>query len=183
MKYPILIGVAALVTLAGCETPAPRPAPVRTAVPAPEPPRIYFYPTQGQTVAQQDRDRYECYNWAVKQTGFDPGRRGLPAQQRVAVVPSPAPGTTTVAGAVTGAVIGAVVANPGNAAGGALVGAAAGGLLGSAAEASQTQEAERLERRIEARDARRGEGRYQSEAAEYRRAMSACLEGRGYSVK
>jgi len=29
----------------------------------------------------------------------------------------------------------------------------------------------------------RGQGRYEREAAEYRRAMSACLEGRGYSVR
>jgi hypothetical protein len=187
MKYTLLIGVSALVALAGCETPAPRSTPVRTAAPEPAPPppppRVYFYPTQGQTDAQQDRDRYECYNWAVKQTGFDPGRRSLPPQQRVAVVPSPAPGTATLAGAVTGAIIGAAVSGPGHTGSGLIVGAAAGGLLGSAAEASQAQEAEQLERRIESRDSRRGEVRYQREAAEYRRAMSACLEGRGYSVK
>lgn len=185
MKYTLLIGVSALVLLAGCETPAPRSTPVRPPAQVAEapPPRVYFYPTQGQTDAQQDRDRYECYNWAVKQTGFDPGRRSLPPQQRVAVVPSRAPGTTTVAGAVTGAIIGAAVSGPGHTGSGLIVGAAAGGLLGSAAEASQEQEAERLERRIESRDSRRGEARYQREAAEYRRAMSACLEGRGYSVK
>jgi hypothetical protein len=35
---------------------------------------IYAYPAKGQSQAQQDRDRYECHSWAVKQTGFDPSR-------------------------------------------------------------------------------------------------------------
>ena len=33
---------------------------------------IFIYPNEGQTEEQRDRDRYECYVWAVKQTGFDP---------------------------------------------------------------------------------------------------------------
>ncbi len=33
------------------------------------------------------------------------------------------------------------------------------------------------------RGAMRGAGRYEQEAADYRRAMSACLTGRGYSVR
>ena len=36
-------------------------------------PEIFVYPNRGQSDEQRDRDRYECYNWAVKQTGFDPG--------------------------------------------------------------------------------------------------------------
>ena len=35
---------------------------------------IYVYPAKGQSQEQQDRDRYECHSWAVKQTGFDPSR-------------------------------------------------------------------------------------------------------------
>ena len=27
---------------------------------------MYFYPERGQPGAQQDRDRYECYRWAVE---------------------------------------------------------------------------------------------------------------------
>lgn len=33
---------------------------------------FYVYPSKGQSQAQQDKDRYECHQWAVKQTGFDP---------------------------------------------------------------------------------------------------------------
>lgn len=172
----LMVGLGLL--LAGCEDGPPRRQvtyrePV--ADEAPPMPQVYFYPTQGQGPEQQDRDRYECYTWAVKQTGFDPGRR-LPPQERVAVVPARAPGETTVGGAIVGALIGAAVSSPGHAGGGAIVGAAAGGLLGAAAETSQTQEVRRVE-------SSRGGSRYRREAAEYRRAMSACLEGRGYSVK
>jgi hypothetical protein len=33
---------------------------------------IFVYPNLGQSDEQRDRDRYECYLWAVQQTGFDP---------------------------------------------------------------------------------------------------------------
>jgi hypothetical protein len=172
----LMIGLGLL--LAGCEDAPPR-RPIAHREPvvdrAPPPPQVYFYPTQGQSPEQQDRDRYECYNWAVKQTGFDPGR-SLPPQERVTVVPARAPGETTVGGAIVGALIGAAVSSPGHAGGGAIIGATAGGLLGAAAENAQTQEVRRVE-------TSRGDTRYRRESAEYRRAMSACLEGRGYSVK
>src|SRR5262249_54723658 len=32
----------------------------------------YVYPAKGQSKEQQDRDQYECYQWAKQQTGFDP---------------------------------------------------------------------------------------------------------------
>jgi hypothetical protein len=39
---------------------------------------VIAYPAQGQSDEQRDRDRYDCYLWAVQQTGFDPGA-GAPA--------------------------------------------------------------------------------------------------------
>src|SRR5258705_12419710 len=35
---------------------------------------LYIYPAKGQNQALQDKDRYECHSWAVKQTSFDPSR-------------------------------------------------------------------------------------------------------------
>ncbi|MCG6976015.1 MAG: hypothetical protein LJE56_06320, partial [Acidiferrobacterales bacterium] len=57
----VLIG--AILLLAACETPPP---PSAVPPPAASPPsvEVYFYPTKGQSKAQQDRDRYECYLWA-----------------------------------------------------------------------------------------------------------------------
>jgi hypothetical protein len=31
-----------------------------------------FYPAKGQTEDQLEKDKFECYNWAKKRTGFDP---------------------------------------------------------------------------------------------------------------
>ena len=38
------------------------------------PDQFYVYPKQGQSTAQQEKDRYECHRWAVGQTGFDPSQ-------------------------------------------------------------------------------------------------------------
>ena len=50
------------------------PPPVEGAVPvqvAPAP-KAYVYPRLGQSAQQQANDEYECHQWAVSQTGFDP---------------------------------------------------------------------------------------------------------------
>ena len=35
---------------------------------------LIVYPKQGQSAEQEKRDKYECYLWAVKETGFDPSQ-------------------------------------------------------------------------------------------------------------
>jgi hypothetical protein len=37
-------------------------------------PKVFIYPRSGQNTDQQARDRYDCYRFAVAQTGFDPMR-------------------------------------------------------------------------------------------------------------
>lgn len=147
----------------------------------PEPPvnltRVFFYPTQGQSEAQQDRDRYDCYVWAVDQTGFDPARG--PRDTRATVVPARSQGESVAAAATVGAVIGAVTADRGDVGQGALVGAMVGTVIGAAAASMEAADASASEARYNSR----GYGRHEREATEYRRAMSACLEGRGYSVR
>ena len=141
---------------------------------------MYFYPLQGQSEAQQDRDQLRVlHTWAVRQTGFDPSRHAVPVEQRAAVVPARSPGQAIGAAAAVGAVIGAIAARPGNTAEGAVVGAMAGTVLGSAAAAAEQNDAQRVTRYRESRSDRR----FDQQAGEFRRAMSACLEGRGYSVK
>jgi hypothetical protein len=68
---------AAGLALCACVTPPPR----TVAVPAPPPPqpqKIFVYPNNGQSPEQTDRDRYECHNWAVQETGVDPSRPDAP---------------------------------------------------------------------------------------------------------
>jgi len=144
--------------------------------------QIYFYPKAGQTEAQQSRDHYECYNWAVKQTGFDPSQASVPLEQRVRVVPVPPPGYDTAVLAITGAVLGALIGGPRHAGTGALIGAGTGAIVGAASDSSRQQTAMQLEESYSKRD-RSLDAQYEGGALNFRRAMSACLEGRGYTVQ
>lgn len=138
---------------------------------------VYVYPAQGQSQALLDRDRYECNVWAVKQTGYDPSQLHTGAE-RVTVVAGPLPGTSVATGAVTGAVLGAAVARPHQEAGGAIIGGIAGAMIGAAADAARQEQVTKVQQAYD----------QQSDAAllnatNYRRAISACLESRGYTVK
>lgn len=59
---------AILVASAACVTAPTRPTP---PPPGPET-RVFVYPMRDQPADLQDRDRYECHNWPIQQTGFDP---------------------------------------------------------------------------------------------------------------
>jgi hypothetical protein len=175
----LLTGVA---LLAGCvEQPPPRR--VYQASPPP-PPRtdVYAYPTQGQTPEQMDRDRYDCHEWAVKQTNFDPSAPGTPPHDRVVVAAGPPPGTNTAIGAVAGAILGAVIAGPRDSGFGAVAGGITGAAIGSTGDAANAQAQNDQIRAARSMDARQAAALDQK-ATDYRRAVSACLEGRGYSVK
>lgn len=180
--------LAAVLALGGCATPERERVVYRDEAYAERtlpPTRVYFYPTAGQSPAQQDRDRYECHLWAVKQSGFDPSLP-LPAPSpRVEVIPSPPPGHDTALGAVTGAVIGAAVGSPRSTGEGAVVGAVAGAVMGAASDASRQERAEAIERRYDQRrydQSAQRTAQVERQAQDYRRAMGACLEGRGYAV-
>jgi Glycine zipper 2TM domain len=176
----LTVSVAATL-LAGCVT-APPPRPVYDAPPPPPPPpvvQVYAYPLHGQTPEQQDRDHYECSTWATQQTGFDPSAPGVPPHDRVQVVSAgPPPGTNTAIGAVAGALIGAAIAPRWQAAPAALAGAVVGGAIGSTTDAANAQ----ATRTVVVQD-RRAAAAQEQQAANYRRALGACLDARGYSVK
>jgi hypothetical protein len=177
-----ILFVTALALLAGCvEAPPPR-----RIAPTPPPPgpdtRVYAYPLQGQTPEQTDRDRFDCHEWAVKQTQFDPSAPGTPPHDRVVVASGPPPGTNTAIGAVAGAILGAVIAGPRDSGFGAVAGGITGAAIGSAGDAANAQSQRDQIQGIRAQDARQAAA-VDQKAFNYRRALSACLEGRGYSVK
>jgi hypothetical protein len=191
----LAMAVAILLTLAACAaTPgAPGrtatrrpPPPPPTAQPAPEsarPPvstQVYVFPARGQSADRMGQDRYECYLWAVKQTGFDPSQTLLAPHQRVEVVPMPPKGADTVAGAVTGAIVGAVIARDPGA--GAVGGAILGGAAGAVSDAQREAAVKHIQRRYDREEADRM-ARLEAQASDYRRALTACLEGRGYTVE
>ena len=168
-----VIPVVLLGLLSACVTPPPR----TYAVPAPPPQRVFVYPAHGQSPDQTERDRYECHTWAVQQTGVDPSRADASAYERVIVQPSQPPGSNAVGGAVAGAIIGAIIGGPRNAGAGLVLGGATGAVIGSAADANAQQQARMTQQQINESAA---EGRARADS--YRRAIGACLQGRGYTV-
>jgi outer membrane lipoprotein SlyB len=177
-----LLLILLILTLAACYPATYREVPSASQSPMAPMTQVYFYPKEGQTTEQQSRDHYECYNWAMQQTGFDPSQSSIPPERRVKVVPMPPPGHDTAVLAITGAVLGALIAGPRHAGAGALIGAGSGAIAGAASDASRQQNAQQLEEAYVNRD-QALDTRYEGKASDFRRAMSACLEGHGYSVQ
>jgi hypothetical protein len=137
---------------------------------------VYVYPEKGQSKEQQDKDKYECYNWSVQQTGFDP------MKQPTATSPPPQQGATQggvvrggARGAAAGAVGGAIAGDAGK---GAAIGAATGAVIGGMRRRHQQREQDAAEQQWANEQA----AHYQQDRANYDRAYGACLQGRGYSV-
>ena len=135
---------------------------------------MIIYPAKGQSQDQQQKDEYECYQWAKGQTGFDP------MQQPQATAPPPADtSSSTGGGLLRGALVGAAVGGIADGSDGAGKGAAIGGLLGGARSRSQQRqyEAERDQW------AQQQAAQYQAGRNQYNRAFAACMEPRGYSIR
>jgi hypothetical protein len=122
---------------------------------------------RGQSAEQARRDRYECHNWAVAQTGQAPPAapaaappdvdKGDLRRERIG---------RAIIGATIGGTIGSLFGDWHDANENVLAGAALGAGIGAATA---------------------GAGRKEEPAApegpsDYLRALTACLEGRGYSV-
>lgn len=137
---------------------------------------LYIYPSKGQSQAQQDKDRYECHTWAVKQTGFDPSRPAPPPSNSSASNQYQPSQPHVLKGAARGAALGAVGgAIAGDAGKGAGAGAAMGGLAGGFRrrdERIQQSKSQQADTHAAASNQRNS----------YNRAMAACLQGRGYTV-
>jgi Glycine zipper len=131
---------------------------------------LYIYPNKGQSPEQQSRDRYDCHTWAVQQTGFDP------TKAQTSAPPPPPPKGGVFRGAARGAAVGSIGgAIAGDAGTGAAVGAATGGLIGGMKQRGQAQQQQQAQANQAAQQ--------QNALAAYNRALSACLSGRGYTVK
>jgi hypothetical protein len=188
----IALTACALTFQAQAQT-SPDPAP-QTAAPTPAPASgkdlassagLMVYPSQGQSAAQQAQDEAQCFSWARDQSGYDPmnppppPRAPLPSTDHSDEVARGAVGGAAV-GAAGGALIGAIAGNAGKGAG---IGAAAGLLTGGIRahdreerdeESSKAQAQARLDEQHAA---------LQELTHKFRRAMSVCLEARGYATK
>jgi Glycine zipper len=130
---------------------------------------IFIYPGKGQTKEQQEQDEFACYKWAKEQTGFDPTQ---PVQQAAA---PPPPGREVGRGAARGAAIGAIGGAIGGDAG---KGAAIGAGVGAAGGVARRRHAEREQQAAQQQAAQQHEASING----YKRAFSACMTARGYTV-
>ena len=138
---------------------------------------LYIYPLKNQSQETQDRDRYECHSWAVKQTGYDPSKASPGNSTYLDPQPYRPSQPHVLKGAARGTALGAVGgAITGNAGKGAAAGAAMGGLAGGFRRMDERRQQAAHQQSNLASTA-------SSQQVNYTRAMAACLEGRGYSVK
>lgn len=125
---------------------------------------LMIYPAAGQSPQQQQQDQYNCHNWSVQQSGYDPSNP--PAQASGQGSGATAKGLLKggARGAAMGAAIGAIAGDAGK---GAAIGATAGGMGG--AMKSRDQQAQAASAPPPGLD-------------NYNRAMKSCLGAIGYSV-
>ncbi len=139
---------------------------------------MFIYPNEGQTGAQQEQDKFECYGWAKSNTGFDP------MAPPVATAPPPkkqqakgGAGRGALRGLALGTAVGAIKGSGGKQA--RATGAAVGGLVGGMRRSDQKRQEEADLKAWEQDQV----ASYQRNRNNYNRAYGACLEGRGYTVR
>ena len=127
------------------------------------------YPSKGQSSQQMEQDKFQCYEWAKGQTGFDP------MQAPTATAPPPQQQGGALRGAAGGAAMGAAIgAIAGNAGEGAAIGAASGGIFGGLRRRRSEMEQQQY--------AQQQAASYQQRRGTYNSAWGACMTGRGYTV-
>jgi hypothetical protein len=132
---------------------------------------LQVIPQRGQSADQARRDRYDCHNWAVEQTGESPvaaPTRDHAEQSSEEREKHAERVNRVISGAMIGAGLGGLVRATQNEdpANGVLAGAAVGAAIGAAT----------------GREKERKEERKAAGPSDYLRALTACMEGRGYSV-
>ena len=135
--------------------------------------KLYVYPSKDQSKQQQKEDEFECYQWAMEQSGIDP--LNLPKVEAAPAQTGPTGAGVKGAakGAAAGAAIGAITGDAGDgAAVGAIVGGLSGRRQGKQAQSQQNQQAQAGAAAAE-----------QEMKNSFVKAFTVCIEGKGYTVK
>jgi len=159
---------------------------------------LFAYPKNQQNADQQLKDETECYGAAKQQTGVDPqapppappsAEQQKSAQEQAA---KQAAGSTPKGGAVKGSAKGAaggaaIGAIAGDAGTGAAVGATAGAVRGrrqqKKAQKEAGQQAAQQTAQAQQQSQAQAQAEHQGTPDTFRRAFSACMDARAYSVK
>jgi hypothetical protein len=130
--------------------------------------QLQVTPQRGQSADQTRRDRYECHSWAVEQTGEVPSASPGPEQDAADAARRADRIGRIATGAAIGAGIGSLFGGGHNYGEDIVKGAAVGSVIGVATGA--------------AHDKKQQKQAGPEPGSNYLRALSACLEGRGYTV-
>lgn len=153
MKLLISTGISVLFLLSAFGTASAKPV---------------IYPAKGQTAEQQSKDESECNTWAQQQTGTGSASSTQPTQQSTKKDRSRLKGAAK--GAAAGAIIGEVADD--EAGKGAAIGAGVG-VIAAGRKARKAKEAE----------TQQAQAQQTQQTDAFNRALAACMEGRGYTVK
>ncbi len=134
--------------------------------------KLVVFPANKQSHQQQKNDEFECYLWAMEQTGIDP--LNLPkVEAQVQSGPTGGAVRGAAGGAVAGTSIGAIAGDAGK---GAAIGATAGAMKGMrAGRQAQTQQNQQSQAQATATE--------EEIKNSFIKAFSVCMEGKGYTVK
>ncbi len=134
---------------------------------------LYVFPANNQDAATQEADEMACFKWAKQQSGYDPLN---PTVYQGGEVDKSADGSAiggAAVGAAGGAAIGAIAGDAGK---GAAIGAVVGGVRGRRSKVAGDQ------RQQQAND-QAAAAASQNASNDYNKAFTACMEGKGYTVK
>ena len=134
---------------------------------------LYVFPSNNQDKATQEADEMDCFNWAKEQSGYDPINPTKYVGEEVDTSLDGSAVKGAARGAAAGAAIGAIAGDTGE---GAAIGAVVGGLRGRRAKKMSEHQQKQANNNA-------AEAASNAAAADYNKAFSACMEGKGYTVK
>ena len=134
---------------------------------------LYVFPSNDQDAEQQEQDEIACYKWGKEQTGVDPINPPQIEAEQVDTSPDGSAVRGAAGGAAAGAAIGAIAGDAGK---GAAIGAVAGGLRG--------RRAKKYGDAVEQDQANKAAAQQTEELMNnFKKAFSACMTGKGYTVQ
>jgi hypothetical protein len=134
---------------------------------------LIVYPKADQSQEQQQKDEYECYQFAKGNSNFDP--MAMPTASSAPPAKAPSTGQTAFRGAALGTAVGAIANGKSGAKKGAGIGGVSGLLMGGARSSDNKKQQDQWQQQQQQQ--------YLAGRNNYNRAYAACMEGRDYSVR
>ncbi len=151
---------------------------------------VYAYPSAGQSTEQMATDKFECHNWSVVQSDFDPTRDHSPEPIPYTPPPTKSGGSAdrtdsqnAARGGARGAAMSVVTGNPVT---GVVIGSTTSVLFGKKKRKDKEKEEEEWQQQHQQQQQLQQQEiqQYIQEGTEsYRGAYLACMTSKKYSVK